>query len=56
VHATQIHNWKKQALQAIPTAFATHKQAAGGQRQPYVDEIFQYVLNHQFTTYSAVMS
>jgi hypothetical protein len=27
-----------------------------GQRQPYVDEIFQYVLNHQFTTYSAVMS
>ena len=31
VHATQIHNWKKQALEVIPTAFATQKQATGAE-------------------------
>jgi hypothetical protein len=42
----QIYTSKLLSAQAFPF----------GQRQPYVDEIFQYVLNHQFTTYSAVMS
>lgn len=41
VHATQIHNWKKQALEAIPTAFVTHKQATGQDQQALIDELYR---------------
>lgn len=43
VHATQIHNWKKQALEAIPTAFATHKQTAGQDQQALIDELYRQI-------------
>ena len=35
VHATQISNWKKQALAVIPTAFNTKQQA----QQAIIDEL-----------------
>lgn len=41
VHATQIHNWKKQALEAIPIAFATHKQTAGQGQQALINELYR---------------
>jgi transposase len=41
VHATQIHNWKKQALEVIPIAFATQKQATGQDQQALIDELYR---------------
>ena len=39
VHATQISNWKKQALAVIPTAFNTKQQANEQAQQAIIDEL-----------------
>lgn len=39
VHATQIHNWKKQALEAIPQAFSSHSSRQAQNRQAEIDEL-----------------
>ena len=39
VHATQISNWKKQALAVIPTAFNTKQQDNEQAQQTTIDEL-----------------
>ena len=39
VHATQIHNWKKQALAAIPAAFSTRQENQQQDQQAIIDEL-----------------
>ncbi len=39
VHATQIHNWKKQALEAIPQAFSSQSSRQAQDRQAEIDKL-----------------
>ena len=39
VHATQINNWKKQALGAIPDAFSSKKEREQRDQQAEIDEL-----------------
>lgn len=39
VHATQINNWKKQALTAIPAAFKGKHEREQQDRQAEIDEL-----------------
>ncbi len=39
VHATQISNWKKQALAVIPTAFDNKQQNTEAAQQAIIDEL-----------------
>lgn len=39
VHATQINNWKKQALAAIPAAFKGRHEREQQDRQAEIDEL-----------------
>lgn len=39
MHATQISNWKKQALAVIPTVFNTKRQANEQAQQAIIDEL-----------------
>ena len=43
IHATQITAWKKQALTAIPEAFAGTRGKGGDDRQTEIDELHRQI-------------
>ena len=43
VHATQINQWKKQALEAIPEAFNGKKEKVRDDQQHNIDELHRQI-------------
>lgn len=43
IHATQINQWKKQALEAIPDAFNGKKEKAKEDQQQSIDELHRQI-------------
>jgi len=43
IHATQINNWKKAALEIIPEAFSTRKKRREDEQQVLVDELYKQI-------------
>lgn len=43
IHASQLNNWKKQALMAIPGAFTTKKDKAQADQQMLIDELYKQI-------------
>ncbi len=43
VHLSQVNNWKKQALAAIPEAFSGNKQKQVEDQQTLVDELYKQI-------------
>ena len=43
VHATQVNQWKKQALAAIPAAFSGKREKAQAGQQGEVDELHRQI-------------
>ena len=43
VHATQINQWKKQALEAIPEAFNGKKEKVHDDQQHNIDELHRQI-------------
>jgi transposase len=43
IHASQLNNWKKQALDAIPEAFSSKKGKAQDSHQALIDELYQQI-------------
>ncbi|HIL79038.1 MAG: hypothetical protein ABGX71_00540 [Methyloprofundus sp.] len=43
VHATQINNWKKAALDIIPEAFSSKRKRVEDDQQTLVDELYKQI-------------
>ncbi len=43
VHATQINNWKKAALDIIPETFSSKRKRAEDEQQGLVDELHKQI-------------
>ena len=43
IHATQINNWKKAALEVIPEAFSTKRKQQDNDQQALVDELYKQI-------------
>lgn len=43
VHATQMNNWKKQALEAIPAAFSNKREREQRHQQSEIDELHRQI-------------
>lgn len=43
VHATQINNWKQQAMTAIPAAFSNRKAKAEAHQQAEINELHRQI-------------
>lgn len=43
VHATQINNWKKAALDIMPEAFSSKRKRADDEQQALIDELYKQI-------------
>lgn len=43
IHSSQLSNWKKQALEIIPQAFAGKKDKQQADNQPLIEQLYQQI-------------
>jgi transposase-like protein len=43
IHSTQINNWKKAAIEAIPEAFSSHRKRQEDDQQALIDELYKQI-------------
>ena len=43
VHSTQINQWKKQLIRALPDVFSQHQAQKDGEQQVLMDRLYQQI-------------
>lgn len=43
IHATQINNWKKVVLDALPEAFSNKRKQQGNDQRTLIDELYRQI-------------